>query len=219
MLMWGSSQYLLPLHVIVKTKHMHPLKQISLLVLSAISYSATAQEQSALVYNRNILSISPVQISENTPTGVGIQYERFLGADSKLSLYLPVAYSFGHSNPCDPDIRTRMLYAYPGVKFYPAGYKHKVTYAVGPSLAFGTGTTNCNCGELVTQTMELKPKEYKPKTEMGVLINNSVNVQATNHVYIGSEIGLGATYLNTVGGRNLGTDIMLQMNLKVGYRF
>ena len=198
---------------------MHLLKQISLLALSLISFGAIAQEQNALVYNRNILSVSPLQLSENTPTGVGLQYERILGADSKFSLYLPVAYSFGHSNPCDPSIRTRMLYAYPGLKFYPAGYKHKVTNAVGPSLAFGTGTTNCDCGLTETQTNQLKPRVFKPMTEMGVLINNSVNVQATNHVYVGSEIGIGATYLNVKDGQNMGTDVMLQINLKVGYRF
>jgi hypothetical protein len=177
---------------------------------------AIAQEQNIPAYGRTILTVSPVQVSERTPTGFGIQYERIL--TNKVSLSLPIAYSFGNSDPCDPSIKSRVFYAYPGVKFYPAGYRHKVTYAVGPSLAFGQGTSNCDCIDPATQTNEPSPKKYHPLTEMGVMVNNSINVQATSKVYLGAEIGMGASYLNIENGKNMGSDLMLQMNFKVGYR-
>jgi hypothetical protein len=200
-------------------KHMHMTRSNKLLVaFSLISFGATAQQADGLEYGRNLISVSPVHLSERTPTGVGIQYERFVGSSGKLSLNFPLAYSFGQSDACDPTIRARVLYAYPGVKFYPAGYKHKVTYAVGPSVALGTGTTNCNCGETEIVAGDARPSGYKPVSEIGLMINNSVNLQASRHLYFGSEIGLGTSLLNTMGGKDMGTDVMLQMNIKVGYR-
>jgi len=197
---------------------MNNSKKLLLIILSFISYSVAAQHQDGFGYGRNLFSLSPIQMSERTPTGIGVQYERFIGSSNKLSLYFPFSYSFGQSDPCDPTVRARIFYAYPGVKFYPAGYKHRITYSFGPSLVFGRGTTNCDCGGTEAVTEDVKPKEYKPVTEMGAIINNSVNVQATGHLYFGGEIGIGASYLNTQGAVNMGSDLLLQVNVKVGYR-
>ena len=191
---------------------------VSVLISGLASYSVAAQEATPNT-GRNVLSVSPVQMSERTPTGIGMQYERFIGSNDRISLCLPLAYSFGHSDPCDPTIRARVFYAYPGVKFYPFGTQHMISYAVGPSLAFGKGTTNCDCTEPVQNIGDEKPKTCKPVTEMGALINNSISLQATAHVYVSGEIGIGATYLNKENGQDLGTDLMLQLNVRVGYRF
>jgi hypothetical protein len=197
---------------------MNTSKKIFLIAFSFISYSVAAQHSEGFNYGKNLFSFSPVQLSERTPTGVGVQYERFIGSSNKFSLYFPFAYSFGHSDPCDPNIRARVFYAYPGVKFYPAGYQHKVTYAVGPSLALGKGTSNCNCDDIEALISDTKPNAYRPVMQMGVIINNSVNIQATEHLYFGSELGIGASYLNTLGGKNIGNDLMVQLNVKVGWR-
>jgi hypothetical protein len=95
-----------------------------------------AQESAA---PHNIISVSPVQLSNATPTGAGLQYEHMLSP--RLSLYIPLAYAWGKNDSCDATARTHMGYAYPGIKYYPAGYAHKVTYSVGPSLAIGSGYT------------------------------------------------------------------------------
>jgi hypothetical protein len=112
-----------------------------------------------------------------------------------------------------------VFYAYPGIKYYPAGSQHLITYAVGPSLAFGQGVSNCDCSGSDVQTSDQKPKAYHAVTEMGAVINNSINLEANQHIYIGGEVGVGATYLNKEGGQSMGTDLMLQINFKVGYRF
>ncbi|MFI5206034.1 MAG: hypothetical protein ACHQVK_03765, partial [Candidatus Paceibacterales bacterium] len=72
---------------------------ISLALFSLVSINAGAQQQNAGNYGHTILSVSPVQVSERTLTGFGIQYERFIGMSGKFSLYLPLAYSFGQSRP------------------------------------------------------------------------------------------------------------------------
>lgn len=194
-------------------------QSIAFVLFSIITYSVAAQQQNAVNYGRTIISVSPVQMSERTPTGFGIQYERFLGMSGKFSLYLPLAYSFGQSDPCDPTIKSRVFYAYPGIKFYPAGNQHTVTYSVGSSLAFGHGASNCDCTDPAAVTNEFTPKKFHPVTEMGALINNSINVQATDRINLGAEVGIGATYLSVEDGHNMGTDLMLQMNLRLGYRF
>ena len=196
-------------------------KLIPAILLCATAVGTASAQQPATGYGRNLLTVSPVQVSEMTLTGVGIQYEHFIGSSNKFSLYLPLAYSFGKSDPCNDLVRTHMLYAYPGFKFYPAGSQHKVTYAVGPSIAVGKGNTNCACvngGEEVGLEI-VTAKEYKPITEIGMLINNSINIQASQHIYLGGEVGVGSSFVNIENGKDFGRDLMLQMNVKVGYRF
>lgn len=198
------------------------MRYITIVIITAAGLlsSAAHAQQSATVASRNVLSVSPLQMSEFTPTGVGAQLEHFIGLSGKWSLYLPIAYTFGKSDPCDASVRTHMLYAYPGIKFYPFGSSHTVTYAVGPSVAAGRGNTNCACvngGE--TGTDVNVAKEYKPITELGMLINNSINIHASERIYMGAEIGVGSSVLDIENGKNLGADLMLQMNIKVGYRF
>lgn len=72
-------------------------------------------------YGNTIISVSPVQLTTYTPTGVGAQLEYFPGKNQKFSLYLPLAYSFGHPDPCFNGYTAKMFYAFPGIKYYPAG--------------------------------------------------------------------------------------------------
>jgi len=189
------------------------MKQTLSVLLILFGFAAGAQTTGNL---RNIISVSPIQASENTATGFGLQYEHLLGAQSKFSLYIPVAYSFGKSDPCDATVRTRMVYAYPGIKYYPAGTGHKLTYAIGPSLLAGRGESNCNCYMGATEGVDAQQK-FRTKTEAGVLVNNSINIRTAGHLYIGSELGIGMTCINKIGNDNLGTDLLLQFGIKVGY--
>jgi hypothetical protein len=54
---------------------------------------------------------------------------------------------------------------------------------------------------------------------LGVMINNTLNIQPTPHLYMGVELGLGVSYVNKVGSTNLGETTLGQFAFKMGYRF
>lgn len=194
------------------------------------------------VYGNNILTISPIHMTNTSATGFGISYERMIGTNNLLSLYLPVCLSFrdeGNNNNYAPisnnsNGRSTMLWVMPGLKFYPTGSNGIVRFGVGPSLTFATGTR------------EIINTVYNPQTNtststsnnlnvfvMGVLINNSLNIQATEHFRIGLELGLGIPYYKNDGAKgyygsnnsyyNYSSPYtntpLVQFNFNVGYRF
>ncbi|PZF71797.1 hypothetical protein [Taibaiella soli] len=170
---------------------------------------------------RNIISVSPAQVTNASLTGFGLQYERMLS--KKFSLYIPVAYSFGKNDPCEPASRVQMGYVFPGIKFYPAGNAHTVSYSFGPSLGLGVGRlTNsgefnwCPAGE---PSDPPTLKRHSTEIQFGLLINNALNINISRHFYTGLEAGMGIMYFDKVDGKNYGQDIMIQGNLRFGYRF
>ena len=109
----------------------------------------------------------------------------------------------------------------PGVKIYPTGSKGKVRYSVGPSLAFVFGQQysyypmyNPQYGIYAGQV-----EKMEDRFAVGMMINNSLNIQPTPHLYLGLELGLGVTYLQQVGGNDVGTNTLGQFAFKIGYRF
>lgn len=188
-------------------------------------------ERSSEQYGKNIISIAPIQFTNTSVTGVGLHYERQIDRRGIFSFYLPLALSFkneeyynGYNSNYDR-LTYGMLWLYPGVKFYPAGSHHRVTYSVGPSVAIGTGR------EAVSRS------EYDPVTgyyrnvnttqgafRMGLIINNGLNIQPTPRFHIGLELGLGIPYLHTTDsdhsyGTGIDDDPVVQFNFKLGYRF
>lgn len=169
----------------------------------------------------NILALAPVQIT-NEGIGVGLSYERILGKNGILSFYLPLALVFNPNNnnyyTGSPYVNynTTMFYAMPGVKFYPTG-QGKVRYAVGPSILIGVGEKN------VYDNVQgfTYPQDY---VTAGILINNSLNITPTPHLYLGLELGLGLSYYNTINGDNVGIGgidgaPLVQFGFRMGYRF
>ena len=120
-----------------------------------------------------------------------------------------------------------MFWFYPGVKIYPTGSDGIVRYAVGPSLAFGTGSRNYgrNIYDPGTGTYQYKRIEDDIFV-MGIVVNNSLNIQPTPRLHLGLELGLGIPYYSTEP-RDLNYDPynelynapLVQFNFHVGYRF
>jgi hypothetical protein len=189
------------------------------------------EEHTREAYGKNIISLAPIQFTNTSVTGVGLHYERQIDKRGFLSFYLPLAFSFRNEEYYDGytssyDHRSyQMFWMYPGVKFYPAGSLHRVTYSVGPSVAIGMGR------EPVSRS------EYDPVTgyyrninttegafRMGLVINNGLNIQPTPKFYIGLELGLGIPYLHTTDsdhtyGMDIDDEPVVQFNFKLGYRF
>jgi len=186
-------------------------------------------------YGKNILSFAPVQMTNTSVTGLGVHYEYMFDKKGMFALYIPLVWSINtndnsYYNGYSYQNQTYSLFwAYPGLKIYPAGSHHKVSYGVGPSLAIGAGTrpytfTNYdpNTGNSYTVT------ENKDVFQMGIMVNNSLNIQPTPHLYLGVEMGLGIPYIHNNDNNNYNyngntynysDEPLVQFNFKIGYRF
>jgi hypothetical protein len=178
------------------------------------------------------LTISPFQYTESG-VGVGLSYERALDHEGYLSVYVPViaafklrtnnsydSYYYGNNyNPTN-----YMFYVNPGVKFYPTGMG-RCKYAVGPNAVIGYGQRNLynnyyyNTYDPYSQTSYVPYGGTYDRWILGMMINNSLNINATPHLYVGAEMGFGFTYFDRIGGINYGVKFLTQGAFKIGYTF
>lgn len=204
---------------------------------SAPAIEETVKPKSA--YGKNIISVAPLQMSNSSTFGIGLQYERVLDPNAFLSFYLPALYAsiskqyYNSSKSANDDALGHMLWVYPGIKVYPGGSNRRVSYGVGPSFAIGSGqvpvinsTTSTvtfydpNFGyydkQVTTETASTTSKFL-----IGVMINNSINIQATKNIHIGTELGLGLPYNIKASDRDdsFNETPLVQFNFNIGYRF
>lgn len=164
----------------------------------------------------NIVGFAPIQLTENGAVGFSLSYERALDYNNIISFYVPAILEFRSNNSTADNIHHSdpMFYVMPGVKFYPTGGYGLAKYAIGPSLVIADGQWTHD---------EITYYSTKTITEnhflFGMMINQSINLNPTPHLYVGSEFGFGFTYFNRLGGVNQGTDGLVQFNFKIGYRF
>lgn len=188
--------------------------------------------RSTSLYGRNIIGVSPVHMTNVSAVGFGLSYERMLDRENIVSLYLPAVFSFkrstdeyyfGQNQPFQD--RRSMLWFYPGVKIYPTGSDGVVRYSVGPSMAVGTGNRQYTRQIYDPNTGNSSYLDVsKDIFVMGVMVNNTLNVQPSPKVRIGLELGLGIPYYTNedrdAGYYNLiSEEPLVQFNFTVGYRF
>ncbi|RYD58002.1 MAG: hypothetical protein EOP56_06940 [Sphingobacteriales bacterium] len=189
-----------------------------------------------LKYGDNILAFAPLQISENG-VGIGLSYERSLDKKGIVSFYMPVVWTFTGNNGDDygyynynggynDDLQT--VYFMPGLKIYPTGSKGLVKYSIGPSLLFAVGEAYHQYNSYSTPYYGGGPyyyPQYYPYTgktnrfTFGMMVNNTLNVNPTEHLHLGLELGLGVSYLHTEDGIRQEQIGLAQFGFKVGYRF
>ncbi|XZF15912.1 hypothetical protein ACTHGU_07225 [Chitinophagaceae bacterium MMS25-I14] len=194
---------------------------------------ADYKDRNGQTYGRNILSLAPVQFTNTSVMGVGLHYERILDKRGIFSLYVPLAYSFKNSSYYDYNVYNSVneqrsaFWAYPGVKFYPTGSNRKVSYAAGACFAIGAGNVPVRRSvyDPNTQTY-ITERTNKDFFQMGVMVNSSLNIQPTPHVYLGVELGLGIPYIQNDNSDsydnrsfNYSDEPLVQFNFKIGYRF
>ncbi len=209
----------------------------------ALDGSPKPGRDGGLDWNRlTTIAIAPLQFTENG-VGLGLSYERALDRNGIISAYMPAIATFNmnHHNDRyyngyynDPyyygnPTPSYMVYLMPGVKFYPTGMG-KVKYAVGPNAVIGMGQRTTRYDYPVypyTTSSYYNPGyiTYMPsevienRLLLGMMVNNSLNIMATNHLYIGAELGLGFTYYDKVGKYNEGVNFLAQGAFKMGYTF
>lgn len=190
-----------------------------LLLMSFFATRAYAQTASPSSYGQNLVTISPF-VGYATPQlsdlGVGIGYERFL--NEFVSAKLPL--NFG--------LTTSMLQTGLGLKFYPAGHKRTVKYAVGPSLLLSR-SANGYTVQLFDSTNNFWYEQQvdNPLTQFGFILNNYLNITIQENIYIGAEMGLGVNYLNSYRDdvirngvfREEEPNVLFQFTINMGYRF
>jgi hypothetical protein len=186
-------------------------------------------------YGKNILSLSPVHMTNTSATGFGISYERVLDKNTILSLYFPVAYSFKSNNSSynsspakNEKDKSSMLWLYPSLKIYPTGSTGIIRYSVGPMFAIGTGNHSYHrqiydpgTGNYVYQ------KNSEGLFVLGLLVNNSLNIQPTPKIHLGLELGLGIPYYSNENDNSgsyyyndtYSDEPIVQFNFNIGYRF
>jgi hypothetical protein len=177
--------------------------------------------------NLTTISLSPFQYTENG-VGVGLSYERALDREGYISAYVPVIATFNlrdnsqdmyYYNNQTENRNNVMVYAMPGIKFYPTGMG-RVKYAVGPSAVIGVGqkTMYDNYYDPYYGYSQSRYGTYD-RVLFGMMINNSLNIYATSRVYIGAEMGFGFTYVDMINNVNRGVTFLTQGSFKIGYTF
>ena len=59
----------------------------------------------------------------------------------------------------------------------------------------------------------------RERFSLGMIVNNTLNINPTPHLYLGLELGLGVSYIDRIGGINYGSEGLAQFGFSVGYRF
>jgi hypothetical protein len=179
-------------------------------------------------YGKNIIAVAPMQMTNESVAGVGIQYERFLDQSGSFSFYLPVAVAFYDDEVRNPisggpsliESRT-FTYLYPGAKFYPGGSGRRASYSVGPSFVVGFGDKFKERRVIDPGTGSIMYRYDEASIfKAGFMVNNGVNLQPTPKLYVGLEFGFGILYYNNEESDYVvGDEPIVQFNFKMGYRF
>lgn len=167
------------------------------------------------LYSRDVVSLAPLQFSENG-LGIGLAWEHTLDREGYLSFELPVAFTMNPTRRGQDGHNDMMYYALPGLKFYPTGLG-RVKYALGPTAVIGTGEKTLEHYDPYHSSYIYSDRESH--FVLGMLINNSLNINPTARLHISLDFGMGFSYLNQVAAVNDGMIFLTQGSFKIGYRF
>ena len=176
-------------------------------------------------FGRHMVNFSPFKALDSGP-GLGLSYEILADKKGYFGIYLPVSLIF----PDRFDLfdgygdQRGAFYFSPGLKIYPFGQR-RVTYAVGPSIFTGFGKQVRNDGYYDPNTGTY-PTTRSESTmfRFGIIVNNYVNFQISDHFQIGLNGGLGSRYIdretyNDTRSSNGGINITGEFNFSLGLRF
>jgi len=167
-------------------------------------------------YRPTVLAFAPIQFTENGIAGVSVSYERAIDKQGIAAFYMPAILEFNVSNTGNTNNGNPMFYLMPGIKIYPTGSYGPCKYAIGPSFVIAdgekTGNTYDQQGNPITSFQQ-------SHFLMGIMVNQSININPTPHFYIGCEFGLGYTYVDDVAGANQGESVLVNFAFKLGIRY
>ncbi|MCF0051446.1 hypothetical protein LXM25_15350 [Dyadobacter sp. LJ53] len=177
------------------------------------------------LFGRHMVNFSPFKALDSGP-GLGLSYEILADKKGYFGIILPVSLIF----PDRFDLfdgygdQREAFYFSPGLKIYPFGQK-RVTYAVGPSIFTGFGKQVRNDGYYDPNTGTYPNTRSESKIfRFGIIVNNYVNFQISDHFQIGLNGGFGSRYIdretyNDTRSTNGGINITGEFNFNLGLRF
>ncbi|QRR01682.1 hypothetical protein [Dyadobacter sandarakinus] len=177
-------------------------------------------------FGRSLINFSPFKALDSGP-GFGLSYEAVVDKRGLFGIVLPLTFTFPESGLYPFEDNTsgaHMFYVEPGLKIYPFGQR-KVTYAVGPSLFTGFGERDKYINNYDPVTGVYTSDYGRAKTfRFGLIVNNYVNFQITQHFQLGLNGGLGSRYIEDetfrgVKQRLRGIQITGEFNFNLGFRF
>lgn len=186
----------------------------------------TEKSRSKEVYGKNILSVSPMQLTaigsdEDAPDlSVGLAFEHIMD-NNLISFRLPLSFSLNES----------YVYFMPTIKLYPTR-QGQVRYALGPQFLIGYGNDHYTQTTYDPSTSYTTQKRISiDRRQFGFMINNSANFTLMKSLYAGVDASLGIIYYdnepkntyNTIGITPLSDNSNVQpafhLNFCMGYRF
>lgn len=189
------------------------LSSLGLLLGASLFAQSKAAPQSR--YGNNLFTFSPVSIIDRG-VGVGFSYERLLDDEQKVAFVLPLDIIF--ADPGEMDQIDVYSYISPGMIFYPAGMR-KFNYGIGPNVVLAAGSGNT----WRWQGQGQRNIDYT-NFRMGLMINNYLLVNVTNHFSLQLNAGMGIRYINNYSysdgtSHKDGISIMGQFKFNFAYRF
>jgi hypothetical protein len=196
-------------------------KLLFVVLTSFVAHTGHAQEETTQKqnYGKSVFSLSPFALTDISK-GVGLSYERVLDKNGLFALWIPVTAGFStytslmNNAIVNSNVVYGNLYATPGIKFYPKGCFHDVSYSIAPSVAVVFGSKQTSDYDQYGNAV-LSSKDFM---KLGFMATNTLNVNPTKHVYLGIDFGLGITYLSQVGGVNSNSGGLVYFGFRVGYR-
>lgn len=169
------------------------MKSLICFLLSAFTFISVSAQQATTTsgLGKNIVAFSPIQITaishvdddRNADVCLNFSYER-ISDNEYFGFKIPVAFSLE-----DP-----YYYIMPVLKIYPFR-QGVVKYAIGPQFYFATGELERTYSSYDYPYMDTTIS--KKKTQVGFMINHSVNFSMMQNFYMGFELSLGINYYDS----------------------
>lgn len=187
---------------------------LSLLLIGVANENAVAQikkKKEEKTY-KHLLAFHPLHANADDFIGVGFSYER------------TVTNNFGIKIPMMVSLNQPYVNLGVSAKFYPRkSASDPVAYAIAPTFYVGKGEDhNRNYSWDPITGVETLTITKTPRTQIGFLLNHSLNVYVANQVYLGLDGGIGINYYDNKAIRNntnTNLSFAAQFHMAIGYRF
>ncbi|WP_133162719.1 hypothetical protein [Flavipsychrobacter stenotrophus] len=184
-----------------------------LLTTSTIAQHVDPKNKELTHEKYEVWSIAPVHLFESC-IGTSISYERGIDAGGIVTYMLQAMGGVDLTKKYASNRATEdpIIFIMPGLKFYPTTRLGHTKYAVGPSLVIGAGQAS-------DYSSYYPSDRVGTRFLLGIMVNNSLNYQFGQRVYLGIDYGLGFSYIDKSRGVNSGVNLLNQLAFRMGYRF
>lgn len=185
------------------------------LLLMGTSNSVWAQKSTKAKPNptyKHLVAFHPLHVFADNFVGIGFSYER--AVNNNFGIKIPMMVSLNQ-----PYVNLGV-----SAKFYPRKNNNDaVSYAIAPTLYAGTGQdrNRIDSFDLVTGQSIVR-FENTPRTQIGFILNHSLNVNVVDRIYLGLDGGIGINYFDNKAStfnRSTNLSFAAQFHMAVGYRF